>query len=187
MPDSTDLNALTAVQQQVLQALVAGTSITAASQDAGVHRTSVHLWTRQHPHFARALLTARQDKADRMLDELGDLADLALNTFRQILTDEQASPATRLKAAMEVVKLVETQRPTIREVIKADVAFDRLDRDLSLAQTAQAAQTPKPPARATKVGRNAACPCGSNLKYKRCCGNPVSRACPNGLNHDPLG
>ena len=25
----------------------------------------------------------------------------------------------------------------------------------------------------TKVGRNEPCPCGSNLKFKRCCGNPV--------------
>ena len=52
MPDSTLLNTLTAVQQQVLQALVAGKSITAAAQEAGVHRTTVYLWTRQHPPFA---------------------------------------------------------------------------------------------------------------------------------------
>ena len=25
-----------------------------------------------------------------------------------------------------------------------------------------------------KVGRNDPCPCGSNLKYKRCCGNPLA-------------
>jgi hypothetical protein len=27
------------------------------------------------------------------------------------------------------------------------------------------------PARATKVGRNAPCPCGSGRKYKKCCGS----------------
>jgi len=27
------------------------------------------------------------------------------------------------------------------------------------------------PVRSTKVGRNAPCPCGSGLKFKRCCGN----------------
>ena len=26
------------------------------------------------------------------------------------------------------------------------------------------------PVRTHKVGRNVPCPCGSNLKYKRCCG-----------------
>jgi HEAT repeat protein len=29
---------------------------------------------------------------------------------------------------------------------------------------------PEPPARSTKVGRNAPCPCGSGKKYKKCCG-----------------
>ena len=169
MPDSTDLNALTAVQQQVLQALVAGTSITAASQDAGVHRTSVHLWTRQHPHFARALLDARQEKADRLLDELTDLADLAINTFRHLLSDENASPATRLKAAMEIVKLVESQRPAQRQATPEEVKFDKIDSEITLSQVAQA----KPPVR---VGRNAPCPCGSRLKFKRCCANPAAQS-----------
>ena len=129
-PDSTLFDSLSAAQREVLQALVAGQSVTAAAKLAGVHRTTVHLWTRQQPHFAHALLAARQDKADRMLDELGDLADLALNTFRQILSDEHASPATRLKAAMEIVKLVETQRPTLREAA-AEVRCDKVDASLT--------------------------------------------------------
>lgn len=33
------------------------------------------------------------------------------------------------------------------------------------------------------VARNAACPCGSGLKYKRCCGAPG--ATPVALDHDP--
>jgi len=172
--DSTLLNTLTAAQQQVLQTLVAGNSITAAAQEAGVHRTTVHLWTRQHPDFARALLAARQQKADRLLDELTDLADLAINTFRHLLSDENTSPATRLKAAMEIVKLVEAQRPTHREVTVEEVKFDKIDADLSLSQVAQTPQ----PARVPNVGRNAPCPCGSKLKFKRCCANlaPQARA-----------
>jgi uncharacterized protein len=60
-------------------------------------------------------------------------------------------------------------------------AHDRLAR-LAAEEQARAARatggdpmlhTP-PPSRSptAKVGRNAPCPCGSNLKYKRCCGNP---------------
>ena len=30
--------------------------------------------------------------------------------------------------------------------------------------------------RFSPVGRNAPCPCGSPLKFKRCCGNPVPQA-----------
>jgi len=31
---------------------------------------------------------------------------------------------------------------------------------------------PEPPARAAKVGRNEPCPCGSGVKFKKCCGAP---------------
>ena len=32
---------------------------------------------------------------------------------------------------------------------------------------------PAPPAQSVKVGRNQPCPCGSGLKYKKCCGFTV--------------
>ena len=169
--DPTLFDTLTAVQQQVLQALVAGESISAAAKEAGIHRSTVHLWTQKHADFARALLAARHHRVEFLLDELGSLADLALDTFRHILSDEQAPASVRLKAAMEIVKLVEAQRPSVRETTIAEVQFDRLDRDLQLHQVAQAS---KPVHKAQNVGRNAPCPCGSPLKYKRCCGNPVT-------------
>ena len=174
--DSTLFDTLTAVQQQVLQALVTGQSISAAANEAGIHRSTVHLWTQKHPGFARALLSARHHRAELILDELGSLADLAIDTFRHILSDEQAPASVRLKAAIEIVKLVEAQRPTVRETTITEVQFDRLDRDLQLHQVAQASKPGPQPARQTQnVGRNAPCPCGSPLKYKRCCGNPVSQ------------
>ena len=111
--DSTHFDTLTAVQQQVLQALVDGQSISAAAQAAGIHRSTIHLWTQKHPDFARALLAARHHRAELVLDELGSLADLALNTFRHILSDEHAPASVRLKAAMEIVKLVETDRKSV--------------------------------------------------------------------------
>ncbi len=164
---STQFDTLTPLQVQVLESLVAGLSVTAAAKQAGVHRTTVHLWTRNLPDFARALLTLRQQRADRLMDELGDLADLAINTFRQILSDESASASVRLKAAMEVAKLVESQRPTVF----FEPAVEKLHQDLAVADVIP----PKRPPTAA-VGRNAPCPCGSPLKFKRCCGNPVRPA-----------
>ena len=164
---STQFDTLTPIQIQVLQSLVAGLSISAAAREAGVHRTTVHLWTRTLPDFARALLTLRQQRADQIIDELGALADLALDTFRHILSDEQAPASVRLKAAMEIVKLVESQRPTVF----FEPSVERLHQDLSPAEVKQ----PPQPASAA-VGRNAPCPCGSPLKYKRCCGNPVTQS-----------
>ena len=49
--DPTLFDTLTAVQQQVLQALVAGESISAAANQAGIHRSTIHLWTQKHPDF----------------------------------------------------------------------------------------------------------------------------------------
>ena len=139
--------------------------------------TQGHLWTRTHPDFARALLALRQNRADRLVDELGDLADLAINTFRQILSDEKAPASARLKAAMEVVKLVESQRPTTLSAALSDPAFEKLDTDLRIAEVIAAPQRAGPTVNtANTIGRNAPCPCGSPLKYKRCCGNPVRQA-----------
>ena len=164
---STQFDTLTPLQVQVLESLVAGLSVTAAAKQAGVHRTTVHLWTRTLPDFARALLTLRQQRADRVMDELGDLAHLAINTFRQILSDENAASSVRLRAAIEIVKLVESQRPTVF----FEPALEKLHQDLSVADVIP----PKPPQTVT-AGRNAPCPCGSPLKFKRCCGNPVRQA-----------
>ena len=172
---STQFDTLTPIQVQVLQSLVAGLSVTAAAKEAGVHRTTVHLWTRTLPDFARAYLTLRQNRADRLVDELGDLADLAINTFRQLLSDESASASVRLKAAMEIVKLVEAQRPTTLSTALADPKFEKLDTDLRIAEIINPPKTAPAP-KSTPVGRNAPCPCGSPLKYKRCCGNPVRQA-----------
>ena len=168
---STQFDTLTPIQVQVLQSLVAGLSVTAAAKEAGIHRTTVHLWTRTLPDFARACLTLRQQRADRLSDELGDLAGLAINTFRQLLSDEAASASVRLKAAMEIVKLVEAQRPTAL----ADPKFEKLDTGLRIAEIINPPKTAPAP-KSTPVGRNAPCPCGSPLKYKRCGGNPVRQA-----------
>ena len=94
--ESSIFDALTAVQQDVLQALVAGQSISAAAKVGGIHRSTVHLWTQKHPTFARALLAARHHRAELLLDELGNAA---INTFRHILSDEHAPASVRLKAA----------------------------------------------------------------------------------------
>jgi transposase-like protein len=172
--NTTLFDTLTPVQAEVLKALVEGATVTAAAQRGGVHRSTVHLWTRDHPAFARALLVARQDRAEALLDELSNLNQLACDTFRQLLSDPNTPAATRLKAAMEIVKLVQSQRPTDLAKLKADQHLDRVFHDLHLAEVASTPATTEPPEKREPV-RNAPCPCGSRLKYKRCCGNPTTQ------------
>lgn len=188
--DSTVLDGLTPIQQEVLKALVEGLSITEAAARGGVHRSTVHLWTRNIPAFAQALLALRQDRAERIVDELGGLADLAISTFRRILNDESAPASVQLKAAMEIAKIAEKQRPTEFAQLKIHQHFDRIFDDQRLAEVAAAAApaeaetTPVEPTRVSQVKpvaplkepvRNAPCPCGSRLKYKRCCGSPTAQ------------
>ena len=175
----TPFDTLTAKQTDVLQALAEGLSVTAAAARAGVHRSTVHLWTRDHPTFSRAWLAARQERAEHLADSLADLHQLACDTFRQILSDDQAPASVRLKAAMEIVKLVQNQRPTELAQLKTQLRDDRVFNDLALAQTANQRPPATPPvtiAPEKAPVRNAPCPCGSRLKYKRCCGHPVTQA-----------
>lgn len=151
---------LTPIQMQVLQSLASGSSVSAAAEQAGLHRSTIYLWTRSVPGFNQILADLRQQRASRLIDELGDLADLAIDTFRHILSDDKAPPAARLKAAMEIVKMVDAQRTTPPKV--EEPAPAPAERSQSAAQSAT-------------VGRNSPCPCGSSLKYKRCCGDPFRK------------
>ncbi len=166
--NSALLDTLTPVQIEVLKSLAEGASVTAAAEKSGVHRSTVHLWTRDHPTFARALLAARQYRADRIIDELSDLSQLALDTFRQLLSDPNTPAATRLKAAMEIVKLVQSQRPTELAQLKGECRPTTPDPAPREPIALEIAKTREPV-------RNAPCPCGSRLKYKRCCGNPATQ------------
>jgi len=46
-----------------------------------------------------------------------------------------------------------------------------LDRLTDIVEALDAARPSIRPRQATKVGRNAPCPCGSGRKYKKCCGS----------------
>ncbi|MBF0190670.1 MAG: preprotein translocase subunit SecA [Magnetococcales bacterium] len=88
---------------------------------------------------------------------------------------------TRIKSeAVEVLSRVEVRQPDEVERMEAERAAAR-DRQLSLnhphagswnGETAEESTDPHTPFRreADKVGRNALCPCGSEKKYKYCCG-----------------
>jgi tetratricopeptide (TPR) repeat protein len=65
------------------------------------------------------------------------------------------------------------QAAVVREAVTVSFGGEGLPLD-QLADTmrAVAAEAPAGSVRAAKVGRNAACPCGSGTKVKECCGSP---------------
>ncbi|MGH2872053.1 MAG: SEC-C metal-binding domain-containing protein [Solirubrobacteraceae bacterium] len=61
----------------------------------------------------------------------------------------------------------------VRDTTSASFEGDGLPLD-RMTEIVEALDRPGPPTlprRATKVPRNAPCPCGSGRKYKKCCGN----------------
>jgi hypothetical protein len=103
------------------------------------------------PVPAHAVASNSAARADRQ-----ELQALALDTIRQILTDPEASPSVRLKAALAVLK----------EPFAAPLSPEPPPEPEAAATSPQ----PESPAALPEIARNAPCPCGSGEKYKRCCG-----------------
>jgi hypothetical protein len=151
LPTSLPDPALSTVQLEAIAALATGQTILAAAGQTGVHRATVHNWLKL-PAFSAALDQACQDHAAEISARLSQVASLAIDTIRQILTDPNASPAVKLRAAIAVL-----DRPLFP---KSAAAPSQETSPKAVAKTAPA----------TDTARNAPCPCGSGVKYKRCCG-----------------
>jgi len=151
LPISLPDPVLSTVQLEAVAALASGHTIATAAGQTGVHRATVHNWLKI-PAFSAALDQARQDHALEIQAKLCQTVDLAIDTIRHILTDPNASPAVKLRAALAVL-----DRPIFPK--PASTAPEEAPQEA----------TPKP-VPATDTARNAPCPCGSGIKYKRCCG-----------------
>ena len=157
--DSTPISnhGLSPAQSKVVVALARGESITAAAEKARVHRTTVHHWFRHEPNFKAALLAAQKEYVETLEFELHELSRGALRTLRELVEDRFAPRALRLKVALAILNQPRSPKP-----------------GWSLPEQVEVLPAPQtePPA-----PRNAPCPCGSGLKFKRCCAGraPLTR------------
>jgi len=167
-------------QLQVISALSEGANMTYAAAQAGVHRNTIANWRRNYLPFGEALADAQYDKAMLFREKAEALAELAFEAIQAILVDPKASPATRLKAAMFIVEMTskppEPKKQVMLDVvpIQAPVPETRPESAPEVHKAAQfAAPVPAQTIRREhpKIGRNETCPCGSGLKFKRCCLN----------------
>jgi transposase-like protein len=209
----------------VINALSNGATISAAAEQAGVHRNTIAYWRRSDLTFQKTLAHAHYDRALLAREKAEELLDLAIKTLHDILADEKAPASVRLKAALAVIQTASTPPQAKKEyAMQVDMLWTDPTAQQSLnknAQTPVAAETeheaeaePKttpvaqPPAptptrtpspelhnlhpaapapqnlhkaaqtirrESAKVGRNEPCPCGSNLKYKRCCLDKIAQ------------
>jgi hypothetical protein len=185
MPESnlTTPYGLTPVQEQVLAAITGGATMKAAAAAASIHRNTCLYWRRTSAAFREALSQAQYDKAIFIREEAeGQVAD-AFAAIHTILTKPDASDTARLNAAKFIIEKASTPPPPKPEVL---YEFQNAEIVHSPAQTPTPEVTPEPSAEpqkpeivhnfaqsaspsAPKTGRNDLCPCGSHLKFKRCC------------------
>jgi hypothetical protein len=178
---------LTPAQAQVLAALAQGRTVTVAAQDAGLHRNTIYNWLNE-PEFKTAVDEAQREYVAILSDGMRDLAALALQTLRSLLEDPKTPPAVRLKTALAILQrphfpnrgwhLPERIEEPREQQVVDNLAEMKADYDamrMSDAMQAHARRTTAPSvsagAEAPPIARCAPCPCGSGLKYKRCCAN----------------
>jgi uncharacterized protein YchJ len=191
---------LTAKQQAALNALLSGSSISAAAEAAGVHRSTLHEWLRKHHLFRAALAEARHANADQVVDAFQNLTAAAISTLTEALTSPDTPISVRLRAALAVLKVntdadparAPEQRRDFDDLVEAACHYGTM-RATAAAATTTTTETEVEAEQETRhettdpdtfaaeaqhqhhpqgeIPRSAPCPCGSGRKYKRCCGH----------------
>jgi hypothetical protein len=93
---------VTARQRRLIEALLAGQSVTQACRTAGVGRRTYYRWLRQ-PAFREALAEAEADLLEAATRRLLALQASALDAVGAVLADEHLPPTYRLQAARLVL------------------------------------------------------------------------------------
>jgi hypothetical protein len=180
-PDSATIPTanLSPAQSQVVAALAQGRTVTAAAREADLHRNTIYNWL-DDPGFKTAVEEAQREYVAILSDGMRDLAALALETLRNLLEDPKTPPAVRLKTALAVLQrphfpnrgwhLPERiEEPREQQVVDNLVEM-KADYDaMRMTDAMEASEKRKKPPEAPAPPRSAPCPCGSGLKYKRCC------------------
>jgi DNA-binding CsgD family transcriptional regulator len=152
---------LTPNQEKVLALIAAGYSATAAAQQAGIHRNTVANWLKVDA-FRKALAQSRYEKQLLYWDQAQAVVVEALNHLRTLMYDSAVQPNVRLNATKALLQQVNTYLPSEPGLVLPEPAEIP-------AQMHKNAQDPEPSD--AHPGRNDQCPCGSGIKFKRCCLN----------------
>ena len=164
---------LSASQQQVLALIATGSTAPAAAAAAGVHRNTISNWLRL-PAFHQAILQAEYDRAVSFREQAAAMAPDAYAAVRALLADPATPAGVRLKAALAIIDRANACLPDQPQASAAEIQEN-------VHNSAQSAPPdhPKPAPIPAQTGRNVPCPCGSGVKFKRCClGKPLHPAAP---------
>jgi hypothetical protein len=108
METYTDSPLLTSVQQCVVNALAAGSTLTDAADAYQLHRVTIYRWMKTSKPFLDALHRGRAEFVLARRDDLYQLSNRALEILMAILDNPKSSPAVLLRTAMFIL-----QRPQL--------------------------------------------------------------------------
>ena len=185
---------LSPLQVSVITALSAGASTLDAAAEAGIHRNTIFGWRRNNIAFQHALAHAHYDRALAAREKAEELLDRATETIRAILEDPKAPAGVRLRTALAILQIAITPPEPKKQVMLEIEKIKTLTNTEPAPPPAPQAIAPAPavapqpvnvqkthkPAQqpqirtAPAIGRNQLCPCGSQLKYKKCCLNKLA-------------
>ena len=111
---------LSSQQLACLCALSSGATMTTAAEQAGIHRNTISNWRRNLLPFREALAHAQYDRALFFREKAEELAGLAIETIREILTDPKAPASIRLKAALAIINTASTP-PAPKKQVELDI------------------------------------------------------------------
>jgi uncharacterized protein YecA (UPF0149 family) len=158
---------LTPIQLKVINLVARSLSLIEAVDQAGTTWSELALWRSTVPAFQDALEQAMQERVIVNQERIQGLVFHAIEVLGKVLKDDKASPSVRLRAAQAVFKMTTAAK---KPKSKAEPA----------AETEILHNSAQSPIRlAADPGRNSLCTCGSGLKFKRCCANPVPQTIPS--------
>ena len=188
---------LSDVQSRVLQALAKGASMTAAAAACNLHRSTLYLWIKTQPEFNAGVREARTECYRDLCERRQEMHDLAWSTLRSLLTDPNTPASVRLRAALAVLhngfnspeldeacssvesvesravsKTTAVREKSVENVENVDSGQTTGQRVASRTngKCVESVENVDSTERTHQTPRNAQCPCGSGIKFKRCCG-----------------
>ena len=129
MPHDPTLAELSPKQRRAVGAFLATGEVSAAAQEAGVHRDTLHRWLRQ-PAFRAAVRQAEAAALDELSRMLVRLGRTAAATLARTMSDPAAPYPTRVRAAdAALARLLQ-----VRELAQLEARVQALEEAAGLDQ-----------------------------------------------------
>jgi hypothetical protein len=109
---------------------------------------------------------------ERLLQKLAEARGF-LGAFIELLGRQEHSAEQLRDARVNLLKIIDTAEHMIADLMETTDAVRREAIMTHQARQGRMTDDGVPTARSSKVPRNSLCPCGSGVKWKKCCGSAV--------------